>query len=125
MPAISKTSAPNVQELGPGVDRSGQFDGYTVNIVSISQTHSLAPLLKGLPGDMCQCPHWGYVVAGRLTVTYPDREEVFEAGDAYYMPPGHAPAAEAGSEFVQFSPTQKLAATMAVIQANAQQLQHS
>lgn len=125
MPAISKTTAPNVQELGPGIDRSAEFDGHTINIVSISQTHSLAPLLKGLPDDMCQCPHWGYVVAGRLTVTYPDREEVFGAGDAFYMPPGHAPAAEAGSEFVQFSPTDQLAVTMAVIQKNAQQLQHS
>ena len=22
------------------------------------------PLFKGLPGDLCQCPHWGYVLAG-------------------------------------------------------------
>jgi hypothetical protein len=125
MPAISKTTAPNVQELGPGIDRSGEFDGHTINIVTITQTHSLAPLLKGLPDDMCQCPHWGYVVAGRLTVTYPDREEVFGPGDAFYMPPGHAPAAEAGSEFVQFSPTDQLATTMATIRANAQLLQHT
>src|SRR5205814_1940573 len=30
------------------------------------------PLLKGLPDDSCQCPHWGYVFAGQLTVRYPD-----------------------------------------------------
>ena len=29
---------------------------------------------------------------------------VYPAGDAYYMPPGHVPAAETGSEFIQFSP---------------------
>lgn len=124
MPAISKTNAPNVQDLGPGIDRSGEFDGHTIQIVSIKQTHDLAPLLKGLPDDLCQCPHWGYLVAGRLTVTYADRVEVFEPGDAFYLPPGHSPAAEEGSEFVQFSPTDQLAVTLAVIQSNAQQLQH-
>jgi hypothetical protein len=32
------------------------------------------------PGDSCPCPHWGYVMAGRLTVRYGDREEVLEPG---------------------------------------------
>jgi uncharacterized cupin superfamily protein len=40
----------------------------------------------GSPGDSCQCPHWGYVTAGRLTVRFGDREEVLEPGDAFYMP---------------------------------------
>lgn len=31
-------------------------------------------LFKGLPGDSCQCPHWGYVIKGRMRVIYPDRE---------------------------------------------------
>lgn len=30
-----------------------------------------AELLKGLPDDRCQCPHWGYLIAGRMTVKYP------------------------------------------------------
>ena len=44
-----------------------------------------------------------------------DHEEVIEAGDAFYMSPGHAPEAEAGTEFVQFSPADQLAATEAAI----------
>ena len=63
-----------------------------------------------MPGDSCQCPHRGYVKAGRLTVRYGDREEVIEAGDAFYMPPGHVPAAVAGTELVMFSPQDELAA---------------
>ena len=43
-------------------------------------------MLKGLPGDRCDCPHWGYVFKGRLIWTFGDREEVFEAGDAFYVP---------------------------------------
>ena len=50
-----------------------------------------------------------------MIVRYDDHEEVIEAGDAFYMPPGHAPEADAGTEFVQFSPTDQLAATEAAI----------
>ena len=119
MPAFSKDTAPNVQEACPAVNREGELAGYTAGFVTIRQGHSLAPLLKGLPGDSCQCPHWGYLLAGRITVSYADHEEVYQAGDAFYMPPGHVPAAEAGTEFVQFSPTDQLAVTLTAMQANA------
>jgi hypothetical protein len=65
----------------------------TVSFVTIRQGHSLAPLLRGLSGDSCQCPHWGYLLAGKITVSYADREETYQAGDAFYMTPGHVPAA--------------------------------
>jgi ribosomal protein L16 Arg81 hydroxylase len=52
-----------------------------------------------------------------LTVTYPDHQEVYEPGDAFYMPPGHTPAAESGTEFVMFSPADELAKTDAAITA--------
>jgi hypothetical protein len=50
-------SAPEVVDYGPAEDRTDQFDGYTVNFTSIREDSDLAPLLKGLPGDSCQCPH--------------------------------------------------------------------
>ena len=120
MPKLSKDSAPNVQDAGPAVDRSGDLDDTTVSFVTIRQSHSLAPLLRGLPGDSCQCPHWGYLLAGKITVSYADREETYQAGDAFYMTPGHVPAAEAGTEFIQFSPREQLAETLAAMRANAQ-----
>jgi hypothetical protein len=121
MPKLSKDSAPNVQDAGPAIDRGGDLDDTTVDFVTIRQSHSLAPLLRGLPGDSCQCPHWGYLFAGKITVSYADREETYEAGDAFYMPPGHVPAAEAGTEFIQFSPRDQLAKTLAVMMTNARQ----
>jgi hypothetical protein len=124
MPRLSKDSAPNVQDVGPAVDRGGDLDDITVDFVTIRESHSLAPLLRGLPGGSCQCPHWGYLFAGKITVTYADREETYLAGDAFYMTPGHVPAAEAGTEFVQFSPKERLAETMAAMMANAQAMQH-
>ena len=76
-------------------------------------------MFKGLPGEVCPCPHWGYVFSGRITVAYADHDEAYEAGDAFYMSPGHVPAAEAGSEFVQFSPHEALAEVREVMMRNA------
>jgi hypothetical protein len=120
MPAFSKETAPNVDDVGPAIDRGGELEGYTADFVTIRQGHSLAAMLKGLPGDSCQCPHWGYVMAGQITVTYADREETFQAGDAFYMPPGHVPAAVSGTELLQFSPTDELKVSLDAMKANAQ-----
>ena len=79
---------------------------------------SATPLFAGLPEDRCQSPHWGYVMAGKVTFRYADRDEVYEAGDAYYAPPGHLPLLTAGTAVVEFSPTAELEATMAVVQGN-------
>ena len=108
-------------DYGPAEDRTGHFDGYTVNFTSMRRTPT-SPLLKGLPGDSCQCPHWGYMIAGRLTVRYGDHEEVIEPGNAFYMPAGHVPAAHAGSEFVMFSPHEELAVSEAALKANMRRL---
>ena len=104
-------------------DRTEEFDGYTVNFVSIRQDADLAPMLKGLPDDRCQCPHWGYVFKGKMTVRYADHDEVIGPGEAFYIPPGHTPAADAGTEFVQFSPTDELAISEAVMAKNMQEMQ--
>ena len=85
----------------------------------------LAPLLKGLPDDMCQSPHWGYVSKGRMRIRFTGRddEEVVEAGELYYLPPGHAPVFEAGTEIVEFSPKEAFQRTMEVAVRNFLALQ--
>lgn len=65
----------------------------------------LAPLLKGLKDDMCQSPHWGYLIAGDVVVSYVDgSEEKVTTGDLFYWPPGHSVRVEKDAEFVLFSP---------------------
>lgn len=65
----------------------------------------LTPLLQGLEHDMCQAPHWGFLIGGELTVTYQGgRSEKVSTDDLFYWPPGHTVRAEADSEFVLFSP---------------------
>jgi hypothetical protein len=101
-------------------EQSTQLEGYTVNYVTIRQNQDLAPMFVHLPDGKCQCPHWGVVTKGRLTISYGDHDDVLEAGDAFYAPPGHTPAAVAGTEFMIFSPTDLLAATDAAIAAGVQ-----
>jgi hypothetical protein len=123
MPKVSMESAAQVDDHGVAVDRHEDVDGYTINFVSFRQDIDGTPMLKGLPGDSCDCPHWGYVLKGRLTYRFADHEEVFEAGDAFYLPPGHVPLAEAGSELVQFSPREELATVTAAMLKNMQAMQ--
>jgi hypothetical protein len=79
---------------------------------------NLAPLLRGLPDDRCQCPHWGLLLRGRIVVRYADREETMKAGQSFYMPPGHVPEALEDCEIVQFSPAVAMRETDAAIARN-------
>ena len=53
-----------------------ELDGYTVTFTSLVEDIDAAPFMKGLPDDRCQCPHWGYVIKGKMTARYADRDEV-------------------------------------------------
>ena len=124
MPKVSRESATQGGEFGTVVDRSDQLEGYTVNFTSFSEDVDGTPLMKGLPDDRCQCPHWGYVIKGKMTARYADRDEVFEAGDAFYTPPGHVPVTnEPGTEFVSFSPSEELRTAEGVMIENMQTMQ--
>ena len=69
-------------------DASG-FGKISGEYFSLGAGADLAPLLSGLEGDLCQCPHWGYVMQGLLTVTYGSGEaERAGEGDLFYWPPG-------------------------------------
>jgi hypothetical protein len=120
MPKTSKTTASETVELEGYEGRFEHLEGgYSVGFETYTADADLSPLFRGLPDDRCQCPHWGYVISGRLRFTYADgHEETYEAGDAYYAPPGHTPYLYAGSEVVEFHPTDELAKTIEVVERN-------
>jgi hypothetical protein len=63
------------------------------------------PLFLGLEGDLCQCPHWGFVLRGRLTTTDAQGvKETVNANDLFYWPPGHNVKVDADAEIIMFSP---------------------
>jgi mannose-6-phosphate isomerase-like protein (cupin superfamily) len=106
MPKVSKQSATEVHDAGVAKVWQDDADGYQISFISIVQDADMAGLLKGLPHDQCPCPHWGFVTKGRLTFTFGDRAETFEAGDGFYVGPGHTPSAIEGTDFVLFSPAE-------------------
>jgi hypothetical protein len=59
------------------------------------------------------------VLRGKLVYRYTDGSiDTITAGEAYYARPGHLPLLFADTEIVEFSPSEELAATMAVVEGN-------
>lgn len=85
-------------------DASG-FGKFAGEYFSLGAGTDIAPLLKGLEGDLCQSPHWGYLLEGEVIVTYTDgKTETVAGGDLFYWPPGHTVKVEKDAELVLFSP---------------------
>ena len=124
MPKVSKATA-EMAEHGPVTEWHQDVDGYTVNLVKFNQDIDSTPFLKGLPGDKCQSPHWGYVLSGKVTFGFDDHDEVIEPGEAFYVPPGHTQRAEAGTEYLQFSPAEELRRVDEVMTRNLQAMQNA
>ena len=123
MPKVSRASETTVQDIGVGEVREHVVDGYEISFLDLRESTDLSPLLRGLPDDRCTCPHWGYVTAGQISFTFADHVEVCEAGDAFYVPPGHTPAATAGTSFVLISPAEEMARVNEVIERNLEAMQ--
>lgn len=119
MPKIGKLQAAQIETMDGFEGRYDELDGYTVGFEAYTEDADPAPLFVGLPDDHCQCPHWGVVLKGTLIYNYADGgRDVIEAGEAYYAPPGHLPVFTAGTEIVEFSPTDQVTATMEVVLRN-------
>lgn len=82
-----------------GYDRiSGEF-------FSLGKGVETSALFKGLEGDLCQCPHWGFVLEGELTTTDANgRQETVRENDLFYWPPGHNVRVDEDARIIMFSP---------------------
>ena len=84
---------------GPGF---GKISGEYFTLAAGVDT---TPLFQGLEGNLCQCPHWGFVVSGQLTTTdATGQQETVRTDDLFYWPPGHNVRVDADAEIVMFSP---------------------
>jgi prepilin-type processing-associated H-X9-DG protein len=80
----------------------GQIGG---EYFSLAEGTDISPLLQGLEGDLCQSPHWGYVIEGKLSVSFADGHvENPATSDLFYWPPGHTVKADKDTEMILFSP---------------------
>lgn len=111
----SRQDLPVAVDLGGVVIRSGEWGGMNVGLESFPAGTDTEPIFSDLPDGRCQCPHWGYVVSGRFRVRYADRVETMQAGDVYFLPPGHLPIFDEDTEIVEFSPQHEYNATMETV----------
>lgn len=88
-----------------GDDWGGMISGH----LRFAKGTDLTPVLEGLPHDHCQCPHWGYIIEGRIEVKYQDgTSETVNKGDLYYWPPGHTVSFPEDTTYVEFSPAKEM-----------------
>lgn len=104
--------------------RFAEWGEYMAYFEKIKGGTDFSPLFVGLPDDMCQSPHWGYLFKGRIKFTYKDHEEIINAGEAYYAPPGHSFLCIEDAETVEFSPTAAFQQTMEVATKNLEAQSH-
>ena len=102
-------AAPQARAALGDMARGMEAGGNMVALMALPDGTDFCQFLKGLPHDHCQCPHWGYLLEGRIKVDYQDgTSEVVEAGDLYYWPPGHTIAVEGDTRYIEFSPADQL-----------------
>ena len=77
----------------------------TIRHIELPPGVDFTPLFKGLPDDLCQSPHWGYVTAGSIAVRYADgTEETTRAGEVFHWPGAHTGWTDEGVTLIEFSP---------------------
>ena len=75
---------------------------------TMSAGTDISPLLHGLEDNLCQSPHWGYMIQGQVTVNYKDgTSEQILSGDLFYWPPGHTVKVDQDAEFILYSPQEE------------------
>jgi hypothetical protein len=101
-------------DVGDIHTKGEEWGDLSVRYCDLPAGADLRPLLAGLPGDRCDCPHWGYIITGAITIRYADgAEETSSAGDLYYWPGGHTGWTDSGVVFAEFSPAAEIAPVLA------------
>lgn len=119
MEALLRENLPMTIE-GDGVEfRTREVGEMTVAWARLPQGTDLRPLLQGLDDDRCQCPHWGYMLKGKVRMHTGSGSQDYESGQAFYWAPGHAPEAIEDSEYIDFSPTEDFRAVLEHVQERA------
>lgn len=81
------------------------YDRISGEYFSLAAGVDTTELFEGLEGNLCQSPHWGFVLSGQITTTDKSgQRETVKANDLFYWPPGHNVKVDADADFIMFSP---------------------
>jgi len=115
---------PLVEDYGNGFcSRLVKWGGMIVSYETFPKGTDATPLFKGLPDDMCQSHHWGFVLKGRVRIKQKDAEFMLKTGDVYYLEPGHLPIFEEETEIFELSSGAEYQRTIDVVNANISRAQ--
>jgi hypothetical protein len=117
---IAKADLPTVS-MGPYRAQWAEWAGYAMafEVVPKGFPPGGDAAWEGLPEDLCQCPHWGYLLKGKALLRLADgRELTINEGDLYYCPPGHKLYAIEAFENLEFNPAREAEATMNAFTSN-------
>jgi len=99
------------------------YGGMTVAFNELPAGADFTPLLQGLKNDLCQCPHWGYILEGSIRLIYDDgTEELNKAGDVFYWQAGHTGIVDEDLKFIEFSPEKEMGEVMENIARRMEEL---
>ena len=103
IPPNPKTGFTNLSGLG----------GMSIGYLEVPAPTDFTPLFEGLPQDMCNSPHWGYIIEGSIRLKYEDgKEETVEAGEVFYWPAPHTAMVDKSVKLVDFSPDEEFVPLM-------------
>jgi hypothetical protein len=117
---IAKEAVP-VVSMGPYQAQWAQWAGYAMAFERVPAGFPPGgdAAFQGLPDNLCQCPHWGYLLKGRALLRMADGSETtINGGDLYYCPPGHKLYAIEDFENIEFNPAKEARATVEAFGAN-------
>lgn len=110
METITRDELPIAVQTDASEIRVKEAGGMMMTFYRFQKGADLRRYLHGLPGDACQCPHWGYVISGKLRIHTPAGPHDVSAGQAFYVEPGHTPEALEATEMFEVSPAAPLLA---------------
>jgi hypothetical protein len=124
---IAKADLPTVS-MGPYRAQWAEWAGYAMafEVVPKGFPPGGDAAFEGLPNELCQCPHWGYMLKGKALLRLSDGRELdINEGDVYYCPPGHKLYAVEDFENIEWNPAELAGQTMAAFTANIRKSQQA
>jgi hypothetical protein len=118
MPSSAPGDLP-LTELTPGyLTNTVEWGELRVAFDHMHAGQDLTSNLDELPGGRCNANHWGYLFKGSFRADWEDgRSETVEAGQAFYIAPGHKITALEDFESLQFTPTKDIDVTLAAMRS--------
>ena len=94
-----------VARLQTGFGDAAGYDKMSGEYFSLAAGVDTTALFEGLEGNLCQCPHWGFVLRGQITTTDAHgKQETVGTNDLFYWPPGHNVRVDEDADIIMFSP---------------------